>query len=80
MVRHLKRSRLGKGFQNGPRGTRTTPEIPEENADSEQNNAKSNALPKMPPDLVELITRWDTLPEPIKVAILAMVKSIPEKT
>ncbi len=66
--------------KTGPRGTRTTTENIEKYADSERNNAKSNALLPIPSDLVEIMARWAGLPEAIQVAILAMVKSIPEKT
>jgi len=62
---------------SGGEGIRTSREIPERNALSEQGGAESGALAiktrPIDPDLATLINAWQNLPEPIKAGILAMI-------
>jgi hypothetical protein len=62
------------GSFSGEGGIRTPLESSEELALSETRGAESGAL-VADPDLNHIIAAWPTLPDPIKTAILAMVRA-----
>jgi len=60
---------------SGEGGIRTTLEIPANSALLDERAAKSDALTVTDPDLLHVVRSWPDLPEPIKLAVLALVRS-----
>lgn len=67
----------------GGRGLEQTAFLPPKSAISQTSGAESGALesekPPLDPDLRLIQDRWPQLPEHIRQAVLALVRSIPEK-
>jgi hypothetical protein len=61
--------------RSGEGGIRTTLEIPANSALLDERAAKSDALAITDPELLHVVRSWPDLPEPIKLAVLALVRS-----
>ena len=61
--------------RSGEGGIRTTLEIPANSAPLDERAAKSDALAVTDPDLLQVVRSWSDLPDPIRLAVLALVQS-----
>lgn len=62
-------------FESGEGGIRTTLEIPVNSALLEDRAAKSDALAITDPGLLHVVRAWPDLPDPIRLAVVALVRS-----
>jgi len=62
-------------YTSGGRGIRTHLEIPANSALLEDRAAKSDALAISDPELLQVVRSWLDLSDPIRLAILALVRS-----
>ncbi len=61
------------GAQAGQNGTEQVAAGPKAGTHQEHNAAAGESL--VDPDLLDLVTRWDRLPESVRAAILAIVRA-----
>jgi hypothetical protein len=64
-----------QGFPSGEGGIRTTPKTPANPELLDQRAAKSDALAITDPDLLQVVRSGPDLPDPIRLAVLALVRS-----